>query len=112
MQLQVLGEQSEKGQAAAEMGKSIRSKIKKKFRTIKRNIVDPFYTEKQAICLEDAPLPVRPEETPESFAWRNDPRKKDPRLASRCTAPAGERGDRCEEGSFEWNISRTIAAIC
>merc|ERR1740117_693108 len=78
------------------MGKSIRSKIKKKFRTIKRNIVDPFYTEKQLICLEDAPLSVRPEETPESLARRNDPRKKDTRMGCAAFAlafPGGVTGD-------------------
>ena len=78
------------------MGKSIRSKIKKKFRTIKRNIVAPFYTEKLKECLEDAPLPVRPEETPESHARRNDPRKKDTRLGCAAFAlafPGGVTGD-------------------
>mmetsp|Transcript_56437 Transcript_56437/g.47588 ORF Transcript_56437/g.47588 Transcript_56437/m.47588 type:complete len:168 (-) Transcript_56437:335-838(-) len=78
------------------MGKSIRSKIKKKFRTIKRNIVDPFYTEKQLICLEDAPESVRPEETPESLARRNDPRKKDSRMGCAAFAlafPGGVTGD-------------------
>jgi hypothetical protein len=78
------------------MGKSIRSKIKKKFRTIKREIVDPFYTEKLHECLEDAPLPVRPAETPESHARRNDPRKKDSRMGCAAFAlafPGGVTGD-------------------
>ena len=86
-----------------DMGKSIRSKIKKKFRTIKREIVDPFYTDKLKICLEDAPLAVRPAETPESYARRNDPRKKDPRLGCAAFAlafPGGVTGDENRRGGI------------
>jgi hypothetical protein len=83
------------------MGKSLRSKIKKKFRTIKRTIVEPFYEEKLKLCLEDAPVPVRPEETPDSFARRNDPRKKDSRMGCAAFAlafPGGVTGDENRRG--------------
>ena len=87
--------------SAARMGKGLRSKIKKKFRTIKRTVVDPFYTEKLKLCAEDLPVPVRPAETPESLARRNDPRKKDSRLG--CAAfvlafPGGVTGDENRRG--------------
>lgn len=86
---------------AVRMGKSLRSKIKKKFRTIKREIVQPFYDEKQLHCLEEAPPAVRPAETPESYARRNDPRKKDPRLGCAAFAlafPGGATGDEHRRG--------------
>jgi hypothetical protein len=78
------------------MGKSIRSKIKKKFRAIKRDILDPFVVEKLKVIAENSPLPVRPEETEESLARRNDPRKKDSRLGCAAFAlafPGGVTGD-------------------
>lgn len=83
------------------MGKSIRSKIKRKFRTIKRNLVDPFVQEQLKITLEEAPLPVRAEETPESYARRNDPRKKDSRMGCAAFAlafPGGKTGDHLRRG--------------
>jgi hypothetical protein len=78
------------------MGKSIRSKIKRKFRTIKRELIDPLYTERLKVVQEELPLPVRAPDTEESIARRNDPRKKDPRLG--CAAfslafPGGVTGD-------------------
>ena len=83
------------------MGKSIRSKIKKKFRTIKRTLVDPFVTEQLKITQEDLPLPVRADETPESYARRNDPRKKDSRMGCAAFAlafPGGKTGDHLRRG--------------
>jgi hypothetical protein len=78
------------------MGKSIRSKIKKKFRAIKREILEPFVVEKLKEVSENAPLPVRPEDTPESIARRNDPRKQDNRMGCAAFAlafPGGATGD-------------------
>mmetsp|Transcript_27693 Transcript_27693/g.68468 ORF Transcript_27693/g.68468 Transcript_27693/m.68468 type:complete len:149 (+) Transcript_27693:132-578(+) len=83
------------------MGKSIRSKIKRKFRTIKRVNVDPFVTEKLKEIQEESPLTVRAEETPESAARRNDPRKKDTRLGCAAFAlafPGGKTNDHLRRG--------------
>ena len=99
--MQAAREQEQTQRRVEGMGKSIRSKIKKKFRTIKREIVQPFYDEKQLHCLEEAPTTVRPEETPESYARRNDPRKKDPRLGCAAFAlafPGGVTGDEHRRG--------------
>ncbi len=93
------------------MGKSIRSKIKKKFRTIKREIVDPFYTDKLKICLEDAPLAVRPAETPESYARRNDPRKKDPRLGCAAFALAFPGGVTSTKENSEPSLKRGVVQL-
>ena len=78
------------------MGKSIRSKIKRKFRTLKRELIDPLYTERLKIVQEELPVPVRAPDTPESIVRRNDPRKKDPRLGCAAFAlafPGGVTGD-------------------
>ena len=78
------------------MDKSIRSKIKRKFRTLKRELIDPLYTERLKIVQEELPLPVRAPETDESIARRNDPKKKDPRLGCPAFAlafPGGVTGD-------------------
>mmetsp|Transcript_27692 Transcript_27692/g.68463 ORF Transcript_27692/g.68463 Transcript_27692/m.68463 type:complete len:162 (+) Transcript_27692:132-617(+) len=83
------------------MGKSIRSKIKRKFRTIKRVNVDPFVTEKLKEIQEESPLTVRAEETPESAARRNDPRKKRHAAGVCCVRagfPWGEDERSSEEG--------------
>ena len=83
------------------MGKSIRSKIKRKFRTIKRSLVDPFVKEQLVITQEELPLSVRADETPESYARRNDPRKKDSRLGCAAFAlafPGGNTGDHLRRG--------------
>mmetsp|Transcript_13800 Transcript_13800/g.32454 ORF Transcript_13800/g.32454 Transcript_13800/m.32454 type:complete len:149 (-) Transcript_13800:557-1003(-) len=78
------------------MGKSIRSKVKKQFRTIKREIVAPHIVEQIKISHEELPVGARPEETPESFARRNDPRKKDARMGCQAFTlafPGGVTGD-------------------
>mmetsp|Transcript_10721 Transcript_10721/g.26550 ORF Transcript_10721/g.26550 Transcript_10721/m.26550 type:complete len:148 (+) Transcript_10721:97-540(+) len=83
------------------MGKSIRSKVKRKFRTIKRTLVEPFVQEQLKETLEDLPLSVRADETPESYARRNDPRKKDSRLGCAAFAlafPGGKTGDHLRRG--------------
>mmetsp|Transcript_20756 Transcript_20756/g.47923 ORF Transcript_20756/g.47923 Transcript_20756/m.47923 type:complete len:148 (+) Transcript_20756:106-549(+) len=83
------------------MGKSIRSKVKRKFRTIKRTLVEPFVQEQLKETLEDLPLSVRADETPESYARRNDPRKEDSRLGCAAFAlafPGGKTGDHLRRG--------------
>ncbi len=80
----------------ANMGKSIRSKIKRKFRTLKRELIDPLYTDRLKVVQEDLPVTVRAPDTPESIARRNDPRKKDARLGCAAFAlafPGGVTGD-------------------
>mmetsp|Transcript_27686 Transcript_27686/g.54065 ORF Transcript_27686/g.54065 Transcript_27686/m.54065 type:complete len:150 (+) Transcript_27686:137-586(+) len=83
------------------MGKSIRSHVKRKFRTIKRTLVEPFVQETLKITQEELPLSVRAEETPESYARRNDPRKKDARIGCAAFAlafPGGKTGDHQRRG--------------
>ncbi|EKX38866.1 hypothetical protein GUITHDRAFT_165091 [Guillardia theta CCMP2712] len=83
------------------MGKSLRSKIKRRFRTIKREKLQPFLAEKLSLTQEDLPLPVRPPETPESEARRRDPRRKDARMGCQAFAlafPGGVTGDDMRRG--------------
>mmetsp|Transcript_35905 Transcript_35905/g.73787 ORF Transcript_35905/g.73787 Transcript_35905/m.73787 type:complete len:157 (-) Transcript_35905:525-995(-) len=92
------------------MGKSIRSKIKKQFRTVKRKLVEPHLVEQLKIAQEDLPVGVRPPETPESLARRNDPRKKDRRMGCQAFTlafPGGVTGDEKRRGGIGNTLSIT-----
>jgi hypothetical protein len=70
---------------------------------VKRELIDPLYTERLKIVQEDLPEPVRAPDTPESVARRNDPRRKDARMG--CAAftlafPGGVTGDEKRRGGI------------